>query len=204
MDALIPSSSFAKARFACLVESTQAQLYAFVRGLVGDGEEARDVVQDTYISAWKVAQHEAAPFAPESMETETRKWLFHAGYFKAISALRHRSVITWESLVTAPPLAIEEHGEARFENRVADADAVRAALATLQSGDAACLTLSIVEGFTSVEIAQILDITPEATRKRLSRAMQRLRAAYFARDSMKPAGSQSPHWTTMGKEEVEQ
>jgi DNA-directed RNA polymerase specialized sigma24 family protein len=37
-----------------------------------------------------------------------------------------------------------------------------------------------VHGFTCGEIAQIVGIAPEAAKKRLARAKQRLRAAYFA------------------------
>jgi DNA-directed RNA polymerase specialized sigma24 family protein len=46
----------------------------------------------------------------------------------------------------------------------------------------ACLLLNIVQGFTSAEIAQILNFSPEAAKKRLARAKQRLRAAYFAQE----------------------
>jgi RNA polymerase sigma factor (sigma-70 family) len=61
-------------------------------------------------------------------------------------------------------------------------DSLRTALQTLDPPDIACLLLRVVEGCSSVEIAQILDIAPDAARKRLSRAMRRLRAAYFAQE----------------------
>ena len=116
-------------------------------------------------------------------KNEARKWLFHAAYCRAVSNLRHRGVIAWESLdATLSPQSAEQ-SESPFENRIVDAEVVRAAFAELESADAVCLMLSVVQGFTSVEIAQIFGITPEAARKRLSRAMQRLRAAYFAQDS---------------------
>ena len=164
MSSLIPSSRSTKTRFAQMVEHTQTQLYAFVRGFIGDSEEARDVVQDTYVSAWKAAYRGTAPFAPESEETEVRKWLFHAAYCRAVSSLRHRGVIAWESLDTPVPPQPVEHSQSPFENRIVDAEVVRAALAELESTDAACLMLSVVQGFTSVEIAQIFGITPEAAR----------------------------------------
>lgn len=192
MGSLTPSSRSAKGRFAQVVEQTQAQLYAFVRGFIGDSEEARDVVQDTYVSAWKTAHRGAAPFAPESGDNEARKWLFHTAYCRAVSNLRHRGVIAWESLdATLPPQSAEQ-SQSPFENRIVDAEVVRAALAELESADASCLMLSVVQGFTSVEIAQIFGITPDAARKRLSRAMQRLRAAYFAQDGATPNTTTTP------------
>ena len=209
MSSLIPSSRSTKARFAQMVEHTQTQLYAFVRGFIGDSEEARDVVQDTYVSAWKAAYRGTAPFAPESDETEVRKWLFHAAYCRAVSSLRHRGVITWESLDAPVPPQPAEHCQSPFENRIVDAEVVRAALAELESTDATCLMLSVVQGFTSVEIAQIFDITPDAARKRLSRAMQRLRAAYFSHDSVTmtttmatPAPAQPERLVTTNEEEM--
>ncbi len=205
MGSLIPSSRSAKARFAQIVEDTQAQLYSFVRGFIGDSEEARDVVQDTYVSAWKAAHNGTAPFMPDSDQNEARKWLFHAAYCRAVSNLRHRGVIAWESLdATLPPQSVEQ-SESPFENRIVDGEVVRAAFAELESADAACLMLSVVQGFNSVEIAQIFGITPEATRKRLSRAMQRLRAAYFAHDSATapaPALSQPAPSVAANKEEM--
>src|SRR6185437_8532462 len=133
----------------------------------------------------------------------------HAAYCRAVSSLRHRGVITWESLDAPVPPQPAEHCQSPFENRIVDADVVRAALAELESTDATCLMLSVVQGFTSVEIAQIFDITPDAARKRLSRAMQRLRAAYFSHDSVTmtttmatPAPAQPERLATTNEEEM--
>lgn len=103
-------------------------------------------------------------------------------------------MIAWESLDAILPPQLVDQSESPFENRIAEADVVHAALAQLEPGDAICLTLNVVQGFNSVEIAQIFDITPEATRKRLSRAMQRLRVAYFAQEATAtdPTGVPSP------------
>ena len=57
-----------------------------------------------------------------------------------------------------------------------------AALADLETADAACLLLNVVQGFTAREIAAMLEISPDAAKKRLTRAKQRLRDAYFARE----------------------
>lgn len=103
-------------------------------------------------------------------------------------------MIAWESLDAILPPQLVDQSESPFENRIVEADVVRDALAQLEPGDAVCLALNIVQGFNSVEIAQIFDITPEATRKRLSRAMQRLRDAYFAQESTTtgPTGVRNP------------
>src|SRR5262249_59914163 len=111
------------------------------------------------------------------------------------SALRHRGVITWVTLdLFSPPEAVTQDTQPPFEDRLAESEALRAALARLEPQDVACLRLSIIEDFSSVEIAHILDITPEAARKRLSRATHRLRAAYLAQTDRSPLSS--PHVNT--------
>jgi RNA polymerase sigma factor (sigma-70 family) len=70
----------------------------------------------------------------------------------------------------------------RFEDHVAEAALLRAVLQSLALVDASCLLLSVVEGYTTAEIADLLGISHQASRKRLSRAKQRLRAAYFAQE----------------------
>jgi RNA polymerase sigma-70 factor (ECF subfamily) len=163
------------------LEPFQLRLVRFVRGILGDLEDARDITQDVFVNAWRTAQRPAAPFTAGSDERAVQRWLFRVAYNKAIDSVRHRSVITWQSLDPVRPLDPAEQGEAPpFDERLAESEALRAALARLGPQDVACLRLSVIEEFTSVEIAHILAITPEAARQRLSRATCRLRAAYFA------------------------
>jgi RNA polymerase sigma factor (sigma-70 family) len=61
---------------------------------------------------------------------------------------------------------------------IAEADALRSALNTLNPADAACFLLQAVHGFSTQEIAAVVRVRSGAVRKRLSRARQRLRAAY--------------------------
>ncbi len=178
--------------FAALLQTTQDAVHGFVRQLVGD-EDARDVVQDVYVQAWRAGQRASPPppftrdaDAPDALDMESmRRWLFHAAYHRAISVLRHRRLIPWESLdVEDEDLAVVATLGTRpaepFEDRVVEGAVLEAALAKLKPTDAAALLLDIVQGFSTAEIAQILGVAPDAARKRLSRAMGRLRVAYFA------------------------
>lgn len=58
-----------------------------------------------------------------------------------------------------------------------------AALARLNAQDRACLLLRVVQGFSAAEVGQIVDATPDAVTKRLSRAKQRLRTLYLAHEA---------------------
>jgi RNA polymerase sigma-70 factor (ECF subfamily) len=173
--------------FTELLQSSQTALYAFTRHLLANSEDARDVVQDVYVQAWRAAQRGSPPFEGAWREEDAltrRGWLFTVAYRQAVSLLRHRQVITWHSLEVideeCAPLATGAHQAAEpFENQIVEGEVLRAALARLKPDDAACLLLRIVQGFSIFQIAQIVGIAPDAARKRFSRAVERLRGAYF-------------------------
>jgi len=178
--------------FADILARTQLQVCGFVRGLIGDEERARDITQDVFVDAWRLTQRGAAPFTAGAEESAIRRWLFHAAYWRTVSAGRRDRILRWQSLETtlessADALTDQLFDPIQFDDLVAEAEALRAALATLVAEDVACILLNVVQGFTSSEIAQIVRATPDATKRRLSRAKQRLRAAYFAQN---PAASE--------------
>ena len=168
------------ARFSGALSRTQTALFHFARGLVGDPELARDVTQDVFLDAWRTAAAGTPPFDAASDETNIRRWLFTVTWRRAAKALRHNRLITWESLdAEAPSGAQQSLAVPRFEDQVGEAEALQQALHTLASQDAASFLLQAVYGFSTAEIATMLDVTPEVARKRLSRARQRLRDAYM-------------------------
>lgn len=167
--------------FNDVLAETQRLLFAFVARLVSDQELARDIVQDVFCDAWRAMQRGSPPFGAADDLPAMRRWLFHAAYCDAASALRRGALIRWE------PLNADDAREPRrpapgrpFEDTVAERLALDAALATLRPEDAACLLLSALQGFTAQEIGQIIDASTEATKKRLARAKRRLRDAYIA------------------------
>lgn len=169
--------------FGDLLNRYQWPLYSFLRGFIGDSEHARDIVQDVFCDAWRVSQRIAAPFDGRCAEEDMRRWLFNAAYWRAISVLRRRRLIRWESLEAIT----EQQGEIPllmhpFEDAVLEADVLRAVFATLTPELVATLLLNIVHGFTTAEIAEITGISLEAAKKRLTRAKQRMRTGYLARN----------------------
>jgi RNA polymerase sigma-70 factor (ECF subfamily) len=98
---------------------------------------------------------------------------------QAALALRRRRHVAWESLDSDEADAVLPPSP-DIAGRVVEMDALRTALRTLGPADAACFLLQAVQGFTTGEIAEIVGLRPTAVRKRLSRARQRLRAAYSA------------------------
>jgi RNA polymerase sigma-70 factor (ECF subfamily) len=167
--------------FASILERTQRPLRSFVRGLVDSAEQASDIVQDVFVDAWRTAQIAKAPFDGNGDELAIRRWLFHVAYRRAAAVWRHNHVLHFESLEVTPALELDRfHEPVPFEDRIAEGELLSRALAELGPQDAACLLLNVVQGFTAMEIAAILDITPLAAKKRLARAKHRLRDAYVS------------------------
>jgi RNA polymerase sigma-70 factor (ECF subfamily) len=175
-----------------VLNQTQVALFSFARGLVGEPELARDITQDAFMDAWRAATQHERPFDGANDETGIRRWLFTVTYRHAAKALRRRGLIAWESLDAERPHESGALAETpRFEDQIAEAEALRAALLTLGPQDAACFLLQVAYGFSTAEIAAIVDLHPDAVRKRLSRAKQRLRAAYCEQSPGTCAGRRS-------------
>ncbi len=173
----VTSEPLSSDAFTVLVERYQQPLYAFLRGFVEHGEQARDLTQDTCAAAWRATQARVAPFVAEAAEEERRRWLYRIAYRRVVDLLRRRRLVRWETL---DPIAETETGDLPpFEDQVIEGEALRAALAVLPSQDVACLLLRIVHGFSAAEAGEIMGASAEVINKRLSRARQRLRAAYL-------------------------
>jgi RNA polymerase sigma-70 factor, ECF subfamily len=169
--------------FGDLLNRYQWPLYSFLRGFISDSEHARDIVQDVFCDAWRASQRVAAPFDGRCAEDDMRRWLYNAAYWRAISVLRRRRLIRWESLEAIS----EQQGDIPllmhpFEDSVLEAEVLRTTFASLTPEAVAMLLLNIVHGFTAPEIAEITGISLEAAKKRLTRAKQRLRTSYLARN----------------------
>jgi RNA polymerase sigma-70 factor (ECF subfamily) len=164
--------------FAGLIAQHERDLLLFLRGMVGQPEQAADLLQDTYSDAWRAVQRGAPPFVATDTAKDQRRWLFHTAYCRAVSALRRRRVIAWEPLEKAYLVPDAQAGD--MAERFAEQEIVRQALSTLSQEDIASLLLTVVHGFTAQETAQVVGISAPAVAKRVSRAKQRLLAAYLA------------------------
>jgi RNA polymerase sigma-70 factor (ECF subfamily) len=127
-----PSNTLSTEEYQRILDHFQGPLFRFVRGLVGSGEEAYDIVQDVFVDAWRAMKRGARPFVAGGHDGAIRNWLYHAAYYDAVSVLRHRGVIAWESLDRAEAAdAAARQATAPFEEQVSEREAQRLALATL-------------------------------------------------------------------------
>ena len=151
-------------------------LYRTAVRLTGRPQDAEDLVQETYLRAWR-SLHTYRP------GTNPKAWLFrilhnaHIDRFRASS----RTVPTVDELEGQDPaFVVHETPETLVVSGLVDAE-VRKALMEIPEVFRACLILADLEGFSYQEIADILGIPRGTVMSRLfrgRRAMRRLLTQY--------------------------
>jgi RNA polymerase sigma-70 factor (ECF subfamily) len=156
--------------FDLLVERYQAAIFRYLRVLVADPDQARDLTQDTFLRAYRSLDSLQDPQL-------LRSWLYRIAHNHACSLLRRRRLIRWLPLLPGRP----DH--ATFTERSAvEAAHVEAALARVPLEQRAPLLLHLVAGFSYAEVARLLNISEGAVRMRISRGRAAFRAAYGAEE----------------------
>ena len=169
--------------FAELVERTSGKIYSLGLKMLGNEQDAEDMLQETYIKAFK-----ALPGFENRSSITT--WLFRIAANEALMILRKRKNkppavdIDDDSAEDAEPKEIVDwcclpegelqSGETRAElNRAID---------MLSPALRMVFLLRDVEGFSGLETAAILGITEDAVKTRLVRARLKMReelSTYF-------------------------
>lgn len=133
--------------------------------LLRNPDDANDVVQDTFLLAWR-KRKQITLLAGSSLP-----WLLTTARLTALAARRRRDARASRS-------AQLERADQVPRSAFADADAVREALAGLPAPDRAVLTLVLVEDRSYADAAQQLGISITAVGKRLQRARSKFRRSY--------------------------
>ncbi|MBS1965125.1 MAG: RNA polymerase sigma factor [Chloroflexi bacterium SZAS-1] len=154
--------------FDLLVERYQLPLFRFLRGLVGSPEQAEDLLQETFLRAFRAIGSLDDPGL-------LRGWLYRIAHNLALSALRRRRLISWLPLQPGRPLGVVSHDRTAIE-----AAEVSAALARVPLDQRAPLLLHLVAGFSYAEVAVLLGVSEGTVRMRISRGRAAFRAAYRA------------------------
>jgi RNA polymerase sigma-70 factor, ECF subfamily len=172
------------ARFEVLMRRYNARLFRVARAIVGDDDEAEDVVQEAYVRAWsKLEQFEGrASFAT---------WLTRIAVHEALARARRRG----REHTFAVGRADADEGGFAVNDDVRDAAPgpvevasdhevvalLQAAVDDLPDAHRLVFVLREVEGLSGAETAQALETTEGAVKVRLHRARAALRKALEAR-----------------------
>lgn len=172
--------------FDDLVRHTYEDTYTLAYRLTGNEEDARDVVQETYLRAWKGLKRFRG-------DAQFSTWLYritaNASYTMMKKRRKHRHEPVGDDLEQIPDSKFVSDPEA-----LADAsmlrDQVSAAVETLPAKLRAVLILRDVYGLTHEEIGDELGISVAAAKVRLHRARRKLHDEIFGEG---PNGKQVEH-----------
>jgi RNA polymerase sigma-70 factor (ECF subfamily) len=164
--------------FRCLVHGERARLTHFVRGIVGDADEAANLVQETFAEAYRQIDRFRG-------EAKVSTWLFAIARHLAYGYLRkakRQSLLEHDTLeflaADAQPAASSSWHAVR---RAEDHALVHDALGDLPAHYRRIVELRDLQEWTTQETADELGLTPVNVRVRLHRARKKLRAALEAR-----------------------
>ena len=132
--------------------------------IVNNEEEAEDVLQEAFISAFRSLNHYRG-------DATFGSWLKRIVVNKAINVLKRRKA---ERLPEDDRFDVPEREEAVEEFQFT-VDQVRNAIAKLPDGYRSVLSLYLLEGYDHSEIAEILGISESTSKSQFNRSKKKLR-----------------------------
>lgn len=138
-------------------------MYQTALRVTKDPDDAQDVLQDVFLGLPKALRKYEGCGNLEG-------WLRRVTERKALMQLRWRRLKREVSIEKSPPASIAD-SPARIEDRLAIEDAI----SSLNERQRIVFVLKELEGYTHPEIAELLGISPLASRCRYHRALKRLR-----------------------------
>lgn len=167
------------AAYRRLVSLYSARIYNVALKLLGDEQEAEDVLQETFLSAFQAMSR----FEGRS---QLSTWLYRIAMNASLMRLRKRDHMTTFSLDQPPDDADDQEVMSRHledwsnvpDDQILTAEArevMDRAIAELPESLRAAFVLRDIQGLSGAETADILGITVQAVKTRLHRARLHLR-----------------------------
>jgi len=171
--------------FRSLIERLQYPITGYLHRLVGEREVALDLAQDTFLQVYKEV-------AKTSSHLEVDAWIYRIATNFALRYLNRKRLRQFvpfsfgtdytedEALGISHEDRVERSlVESSFEERTETSILIQEAFKHLSPKDAACVQLHYGDGFTYEQIGQIINISAEAVRKRVSRGVEKFRKVYM-------------------------
>ena len=158
-----------EAAFRVLVERYESQVAATVVGMLGPGDEADDVGQETFVRFYQALSKFRG-------EAALGTYLTRIAMNLSLNAIKRRQRQRWRFWSRddekAPP---EPSFDGRDERAAQECgQAVHAALARLKPHFRAVVVLRTLDGYSTKETAELLEIAEGTVLSRLSRGMKQL------------------------------
>lgn len=141
----------------------------FAESMLGDHGAAEEVVQDSFVAAWKA-------IAGYRHESALRTWLFGITSHKSLDHRRRRIPRPADDHVVDGACTDPHTDPSGTCSGAAFLVAVDAVLGTMPPRQRACWVLREVDGLRVVDVADIMSMTPGAVRGQIARARVTLEA----------------------------
>ncbi|MCL2103038.1 MAG: sigma-70 family RNA polymerase sigma factor [Syntrophorhabdaceae bacterium] len=169
--------------FEAIVRTHQNRVYAFCVRMLSDREEALDISQDVFISAYKKLD----TFRGDS---SLSTWLLRIATNRCLNSIRRKKSIAaketpwptmgdYENETEFLPVAPEEHRPDRITENMEMGSILSEALGRLNPSSRWMVLLSDVEGFSHDEIAELAEVPIGTVKSRLHRARMTLRKTLY-------------------------
>jgi RNA polymerase sigma factor (sigma-70 family) len=149
--------------WAGIYERHAAELASYLTRYVGDPDAASELMQETFVRGIRADQTIREPAA-------IRAWLFKSATNLALNERRRRAILRF-----VPFSGLERAPRDAFDPA---AEQVNAALRSIGSDQRMALLLRYHSGFSTAEIATMLDQGEETVKSRIARGRQNFMAAY--------------------------
>ena len=165
--------------FEAIVRAHQNRVYAFCARMLSDREEALDISQDVFLSAYRKLD----TFRGDS---SLSTWLLRIAANRCLNRIRQKKTIAaretpWPSMendeneIEFQPVAPEEHRPDRIIENTELGAILAETLDRLNPSTRWMVLLSDVEGFSHEEIAELAKVPVGTVKSRLHRARMTLR-----------------------------
>lgn len=141
-------------------------MYNICRRMMGNDEEARDVLQDAFVAAF-------TKLRSFNRESTFGAWLKRIVVNHCINALNKKR-IAFENIDEKHDISVSED-TADYDYSKAGVARIQAAIDRISDGCKTVLNLYLFEGYDHKEIAGILNITESTSKAQYSRAKKKIR-----------------------------
>lgn len=152
--------------FRLLVERYEGKVAATVIGMLGRGPEADDVGQEVFVRLYKSLDRFRG-------DASLGTYLTRIAINQSLKAIKRRQSWSKRFLNWEPDLVADQHGD-DFAQDLDRSSLVERALDSLSPDHRAVTVMRLMEGYSTKETAEILDIPEGTVMSRLSRALKNL------------------------------
>lgn len=158
------------AAFTTLFDQYQRPIVNYLYRMVNDRDVAEDLAQDTFLKAYRAIERTDG-------ELNFRAWIYRIATNTAMSYFRRKRLLQWIPFGPGTP---DRGKDLRLAERVGESELIEQAMAKIGPSHSSILLLRHHQGLSIDEIADSLQIKPNAAKVRLFRARKAFAQAYEA------------------------